>query len=200
MIARLCGQVIEVNPYEVVIDVSGVGYQIFCTPQTAGGLTPGQLGTVYTSMVVREDAISLYGFANQSERDTFELMRTVSGVGVKTALAMLAVMSPEKIVQVVHSEDFKALTAVPGIGSKGAQRIVLELKDKVAKLNVDALTDANEPSGTRWREQVVAGLVGLGWPTKQAEAACDQISVLADTNPEIGVAGLLKAALRRLAK
>lgn len=200
MIARLCGQVVEVNPAEVVIDVSGVGYQVFCTPQTAGGLRVGQPGTVYTSMVVREDAITLYGFSNQSERDTFELMRTVSGVGTKTALAMLAVMSPEKIVQAVHSGDVKALTAVPGIGSKGAQRIVLELKDKVAKLDVIPLAEVSESTSTLWREQVVAGLVGLGWPAKQAEAACDQISVLADTNPEIGVAGLLKAALRRLAK
>lgn len=197
MISRLYGEVVEKTSNFLVIDVGGVGYQVFCTPGTSAKQRLGERATIHTTMVVREDAIVLYGFADKVERETFELVQTASGVGAKTALAVLATMSPEKFVSAVASEDEKAITAVPGIGRKGAQRIILELKDKVSRLGVEPLTDADGVSSD-WRMQVSAALVSLGYSASVAEAACDNLSELAAT--EASISDLLKAALQSLAK
>lgn len=197
MISRLYGEVVEKTLNFLVIDVGGVGYQVFCTPGTSAKHRLGEKAIIHTTMVVREDAIVLYGFADKVERETFELVQTASGVGAKTALAVLATMSPEKFVSAVASEDEKAITAVPGIGRKGAQRIILELKDKVARLGVEPLTDADGVSSD-WRIQVSAALVSLGYSASVAEAACDNVSELAAT--EASISDLLKAALQSLAK
>lgn len=197
MISRLYGEVVEKTSNFLVIDVGGVGYQVFCTPGTSAKQRLGERATIHTTMVVREDAIVLYGFADKVERETFELVQTASGVGAKTALAVLATMSPEKFVSAVASEDEKAITAVPGIGRKGAQRIILELKDKVSRLGVEPLTDADGVSSD-WRIQVSAALVSLGYSASVAEAACDNVSELAAT--EASISDLLKASLQSLAK
>ena len=127
MIAHLDGQVCSVAPDGAVIDVGGVGLLVQCTPGTLAGLRTGERTRVATSLVVREDALTLYGFAGDDERNTFELLQTASGVGPRLALAMLAVFSPDALRRAVAAEDLAALTTVPGIGRKGAQRIVLEL-------------------------------------------------------------------------
>ena len=127
MIAHLDGIVSGVAPDGAVIDVGGVGLLVQCTPGTLAGLRTGERARVATSLVVREDALTLYGFGTEDERNTFELVQTASGVGPRLALAMLAVFTPDALRRAVATEDLAALTTVPGIGRKGAQRIVLEL-------------------------------------------------------------------------
>src|SRR6201997_3121284 len=131
MIAHLNGTVAGVTPDGAVIDVGGVGLRVQCTPDTLSTLKPGETALVQTSMVVREDSLTLFGFGSEDERNVFELLQTASGVGPRLALAMLAVHSPDELRKAVSNEDLNTLTMVPGIGKKGAQRIVLELKDRL---------------------------------------------------------------------
>ena len=127
MIAHLDGTVCSIAPDGAVIDVGGVGLLVQCTPGTLAGLRTGERARVATSLLVREDSLTLFGFAGEDERNTFELLQTASGVGPRLALAMLAVFSPDALRRAVLAEDLAALMTVPGIGRKGAQRIVLEL-------------------------------------------------------------------------
>ncbi len=131
MIAHLTGSVAAVAPDGAVIDVGGVGLLVQCTPGTLAGLRAGERATVATSLVVREDSLTLYGFASEDERNTFELLQTASGVGPRLAQAMLAVLTPDALRRAVAAEDLATLTSVPGIGRKGAQRIVLELAGRL---------------------------------------------------------------------
>ena len=133
MIAHLDGLVCAIAPEGAVIEVGGVGLLVQATPGTLAGLRTGERARVATSLVVREDALTLYGFASDDERDVFELVQTCSGVGPRLALAMLASFSPDGLRQAIASEDVAALTRVPGIGRKGAQRIVLELAGRPAR-------------------------------------------------------------------
>ncbi len=133
MIAHLDGVVCSVAPDGAVIEVGGVGLLVQCTPGTLAGLRGGQRAKVATSLVVREDALTLYGFADEDERNTFELLQTASGVGPRLALAMLAVFSPDGLRRAIAAEDLAALTTVPGIGRKGAQRIMLELAGRLGR-------------------------------------------------------------------
>jgi len=199
MIAFVRGPVAAIGVDSAVIEVGGVGLQVFCHPGTLAGLRPGQEARVSTSMVVREDSLTLYGFADDDEKSLFELLQTASGVGPKLAQAALAVLSPDQLRQAVASEDLAVLVKVPGIGKKGAQRIVLELKDKIG---APSKTVAGRPlqSQEAWRDQVHAGLVGLGWSTRDAEDAVTAVSPLAADNPNPSVPDLLRAALRVLSK
>ena len=131
MIAHLRGTVAGVAPDGAVIEVGGVGMRVQCTPGTLATLKPGEPAQVATSLVVREDSLTLYGFSSDDERNVFELLQTASGVGPRLALAMLAVHAPDALRRAVSTEDLGALTMVPGIGRKGAQRIVLEMKDRL---------------------------------------------------------------------
>ena len=131
MIAHLHGTVAAVAPDGAVIEVGGVGMRVQCTPGTLATLTPGEPAQVATSLVVREDSLTLYGFGSDDERNVFELLQTASGVGPRLALAMLAVHTPDALRRAVATEDLGALTMVPGIGKKGAERIVLELRDRL---------------------------------------------------------------------
>src|SRR5258707_2865817 len=131
MIAHLHGTVDAVTPDGAVIDVGGVGLRVQCTPDTLATLKAGHSARVATSLVVREDSLTLFGFATDDERNVFELLQTASGVGPRLALAMVAVHSPDALRRAVAAEDVKALTMVPGIGTKGAQRIILEMKDRL---------------------------------------------------------------------
>jgi holliday junction DNA helicase RuvA len=195
MIAFVRGRVAAITLNAAVVDVGGVGYQVFCTPGTIAGLRLGAEAQLATSMVVREDSTTLYGFADVDERDMFELVQTASGVGPKVAQAMLAVMPPDRLRQAIAGGDHAALTAVPGIGRKGAERIVLELKDRVGP-PVTAVVSG----GGGWRNQVREALQGLGWSMRDADRAVD--TVAADTGPDTDadVPTLLRAALRTLSK
>lgn len=199
MIAFVRGPVAAIGVDCAVIEVGGVGLQVFCHPGTLAGLRPGQEARVSTSMVVREDSLTLYGFADDDEKSLFELLQTASGVGPKLAQAALAVLSPDQLRQAVASEDLAMLVKVPGIGKKGAQRIVLELKDKIGAPSKTVTGRPLQPTEA-WREQVHAGLVGLGWSARDAEDAVVAVSPLAADNPQPSVPDLLRAALRALSK
>jgi Holliday junction DNA helicase RuvA len=133
LIAHLDGTVSSVAPDGAVIEVGGVGLLVQCAPGTLARLRAGERARVATSLVVREDALTLYGFAGDDERNTFELLQTASGIGPRLALAMLAVFTPDALRRAVAAEDLTALTTVPGIGRKGAQRIVLELAGRLGR-------------------------------------------------------------------
>ncbi|MFF5264079.1 Holliday junction branch migration protein RuvA [Actinomadura viridis] len=199
MIAFVSGRVAAAGPDGAVIDVHGVGMAVQCTPATLAGLRVGEEARVPTSLVVREDSLTLFGFADDDERAVFELLQTASGVGPRLALAMLAVHTPNALRRAVAAEDLAALTKVPGIGKKGAQRIVLELKDRLGGPVGDA-EDVRAPAAAEpWREQVHNGLINLGWSAKDADAAVDAVAadLDGDTPP---VAVLLKSALKKLSK
>jgi holliday junction DNA helicase RuvA len=201
VIAFVRGPVAAVSLSSAVLEVGGVGLELMCTPGTLATLSPkvgtGQTATLPTSMVVREDSLTLFGFLDEDEKTCFELLQTASGVGPKLAQAMLAVLSPDDLRAAVAGEDVKTLTRVPGIGQKGAQRIILELKDRLgAPLGTRAVAapQASEP----WRDQVRQGLQGLGWSAKDADRAVDEVAPGPGETPD--VAALLRAALRSLSK
>ncbi len=202
MIAHLDGTVSGLAPDGAVIDVGGVGLLVQCTPGTLAGLRLGSRAKVATSLTVREDALTLYGFATEDERNVFELLQTASGVGPRLALAMLAVHGPDALRLAVASEDLTALMRVPGIGKKGAQRIVLELRDRLGAAGETSCTlpGALSAAGAApWRDQVRAGLMNLGWAARDAEQAITAVEpeLAADDGP-VDVATALRAALRQL--
>jgi Holliday junction DNA helicase RuvA len=205
MIAHLTGTVASVGLDGAVIEVGGVGLRVQCAPDTIATLKPGEQARVATTLVVREDSLTLFGFATDDERNVFELLQTASGVGPRLALAMVAVHSPDALRRAVASEDVKALTMVPGIGNKVAQRIILELKDRLGGPSDPGPGAGVAPSrgaGPSWRDQVTTGLANLGWSARDAEAAV--AAVEADTVGAGGqvpdVATALRAALRKLSK
>ncbi|GGO21417.1 Holliday junction ATP-dependent DNA helicase RuvA [Microbispora rosea subsp. aerata] len=204
MIASVAGQVAAIGPDSAVVEVGGVGMLVHCTPGTLAGLRVGEPARLATSLVVREDSLTLYGFASDDERAVFELLQTASGVGPRLALAMLAVHTPDALRIAVASADIKALTMVPGIGQKGAQRIVLELKDKLGApvAAAGAVRTGASPAQPVWRDQVHSGLVGLGYSSRDADEAVAAVSAEAEAEIAAGrtpqVAALLKSALRVL--
>jgi Holliday junction DNA helicase RuvA len=201
VIASVHGTVRAVRLDAAVLEVGGVGLLVQATPATLAGLRVGQAATLFTSLVVREDALTLFGFAEDDEREVFEVLQTVSGVGPRLALAMLAVHTPDGLRRAVAGEDLAALKRVPGIGHKGAQRIVLELADRLgapAPVGVPGGSAAAAAPADR-RDQVVDALVGLGW--NQPAAQAPDATVLDGSEEPVGeaeVAGVLRAALRTL--
>jgi len=207
VIASLSGVVASVQLDRAVLEVGGVGYLVHATPATLAGLRVGADARLATSLVVREDSFTLYGFADDDERTVFETVQTVSGVGPRLALAMLAVHTPDALRRAVGGGDIAALVRVPGIGNKGAQRIALELGDKLGPPTGADAPEAGAPAagtGPRRvddrRDQVVEALVGLGWNLKAADDAVS--TVLAEAGVDVveapDVAGALRAALRVL--
>ena len=195
MIAQLRGAVVAVGATWVVVEAGGFGLKALCTPATAGAQRLGSDTTLYTALVVREDSLTLYGFAGADERDCFELVQTASGIGPKIALAVVSTLGPDDLRAAIAGGNVAALTRVPGIGAKGAQRLILELKDKVGQL---AVAGQQGTLADGWREQVKAGLEGLGWSSRDAESACDRVAALAET--ETSVAILMRTALHSLAQ
>jgi len=199
VIASVSGTVQDVRLDAAIVEVGGVGMLVQATPTTLAGLRVGQHATLHTSLVVREDSLTLFGFTDADEREVFEVLQTVSGVGPRLALAMLAVHSPDGLRRAVADEDLAALKRVPGIGHKGAQRIVLELGDRLGPPAVPlGTTRTTAPAGDH-RDQVVEALVGLGWQARTAQEAV--AAVLEGGTEPVGpgeVAGLLRAALRSL--
>ncbi len=177
MISHVNGVVAQVGADCAVIEVGGVGLRVLCTPATLASLRPEQPARVATSLVVREDSLTLYGFATSGERDVFEILQTAAGVGPKLAQAMLAVLSPEALRRAVATEDVGALVAVPGIGRKGAQRIILELAGRLGAVADGAVqAPAGRPAGAAaWRDQVRAGLMNLGWQAREADLAISAV-------------------------
>lgn len=197
MIAHVRGTVTDLGLTSAVLEVGGVGLELQCTPGTLATLRHGAQATLPTSLVVREDSLTLFGFLDDDEKSCFELVQTASGVGPKLAQAILAVLGPDDLRVAIAGEDVKTLTKVPGIGQKGAQRIILELKDRIGAPAGRGLVHA-APVADVWRTQVVEGLTGLGWSAKEAEKAVDVVAPDAGPTPDIGA--LLRAALQTLRK
>ncbi|MDO4791613.1 MAG: Holliday junction branch migration protein RuvA [Buchananella hordeovulneris] len=193
MIASLAGMVTHVGLGKAVISVGGVGFSFRATPTTLAGLAAGREAEVFTSLVVREDSLTLFGFSDADEKDVFESMQSVSGIGPSIALAMLAVHTPNALRRAVEGEDVAALCRVPGVGKKSAQRIVLELKGKLGAPTGGPDTPA--PARADVESQLTDALTGLGW---QAATATKAAAAAVEAQPEADVATLLRAALQSL--
>jgi holliday junction DNA helicase RuvA len=208
MIASVSGRVTQTGPDSAVVEVGGVGLLVSCTPATLASLRPGEHATLATSLVVREDSLTLYGFADEDERGVFELVQTVTGIGPRLAQSMLAVHAPDQLRRAVMTDDLVALTKVPGVGRKGAQRIVLELKDRLgpprgSSAPVPLGRVATDSVGQHWQGQVHAALLGLGWTVRDADEAISVVGAQmaeSDSGVEPDVSALLKSALRSLSR
>jgi Holliday junction DNA helicase RuvA len=201
VISSVRGQVLSVDLDHAVIEVGGVGLAVRAVPATLATLRHGEQARLATSLVVREDSLTLYGFADGAARELFVLLQTVSGVGPRLALAMLAVLEPDSLRTALAEGDLTVLTRVPGIGRKGAERLVVELRDKVGEAGSAAPGPAAGAGGAV-RTQVTEALVGLGFAVRQAEQAVD--AVLSDSNGEShdtsDTSGILRSALTRLGR
>jgi len=211
MIASVNGRVAAVSPDGAVVEVGGIGLAVQCTPGTIARLQVGENARLSTSLIVREDSLTLYGFADDDERQLFELLQTANGVGPRLAQAVLAIHPPREVRRAVSTADVKALMQVPGIGKKGAERLILELRDRLGSITSDTTLDgpavAGLPSVTAvapWRDQLTSALVGLGWSTREAEAAVLQLAPVADeqivATGSVEVAVLLRQALQLLGR
>jgi Holliday junction DNA helicase RuvA len=202
MIASVAGRVAAVAPDGAVIEVGGVGFAVQCTPNTLAGLRVGSTARLATSLIVREDSLTLYGFADDDEKQLFEMLQTVSGVGPRVAQAVLAVHHPDAVRKAIANADTAVLVRVPGIGRKGAERLILELRDKIG--SVPLLADgvpAVRGGRQAWHDQVHQALVGLGWSATQAEIAVAAVAEQVDGEMATGgplpsVPALLKMAIR----
>jgi holliday junction DNA helicase RuvA len=199
VIASVRGTVISVSPDGAVIEVGGVGLAVHCAPGTIAGLRTGAPARLATSLVVREDSLTLYGFADDDEKHLFELLQTASGVGPRLAQAVLAVHHPDVVRKAIANADVATLTQVPGIGKKGAERLVLELRDRIGPVAVGGDGAVGIVGGV-WTEQVRQALVGLGWSASQADQAVAAVAETVDgaTPPPVPV--LLKQAIRMLGR
>ena len=210
MISSVRGVVLSAGLDTAVIEVGGVGLLLHTTPGTAASLRRGAEARLATTLIVREESLTLYGFADEDERSVFDLVLTVSGVGPRIALAMLAVHDPNGLRRAVSGGDLVALTKVPGIGKKGAERIVLELRDKIGMPSEAASSIAPKAAAVQSAGQVRDALVGLGWSLRQAEDAIETVLSKAGEGSAVApgsdvargsdVAALLRAALRELGR
>ncbi|MBU3753302.1 MAG: Holliday junction branch migration protein RuvA [Candidatus Nanopelagicaceae bacterium] len=191
MIAHLSGSILDVRLNQLVIDVGGIGYQVTVAPELAAESRVGQLISLHTSLVVREDSWTLFGFSNADAKNLFEQLQSVTGIGPKVASALLAVYQPEELRSAIAAQDNAALERVPGIGKKVASRIILELKDKFG----GGYRSKSSLSGP-WRTQVIGALTGLGYSAKEAESALDDVlSNFGRTPTEADLPEMLKLAL-----
>lgn len=198
MIAFVSGTVAALAPDAAVVEIGGVGMAVQCTPNTLSTLRLGKPAKLATSLVVREDSLTLYGFVDDDERQIFELLQTATGVGPRLAQAMLAVHTPDSLRRAVAAGDEKALMAVPGIGKKGAQKLLLEFKDRLGA-PVGSAPAIGAPVTSGWRDQLHAALIGLGYATREADEAVAAVAPQAEAaegTPQVGQ--LLKAALQTL--
>ena len=199
MIAFVRGSVVSIGSENLVVDIGPMGVSVSVTPATALAVRIGENIQLITSMVIREDSWTVYGFLDADEKSVFELVQTVNGIGPRIAMAVLAAMSPDDLRRAIQSEDSKALTAVSGLGSKGAQRVILELRDRIGQPSSGFTSAIGPTSG--WQASVHAGLTSLGWSAREADAAISEVTPLADEQIDAGAADipvLLKAALRSL--
>jgi Holliday junction DNA helicase RuvA len=202
MIASVRGRVVGVSPDGAVIEVGGVGLALVCTPTTLASLRVGEEARLATSLVVREDSLTLYGFPDDDARALFELLQTASGVGPRLAQAVLAVHAPDVVRKAIASADTATLTRVPGIGKKGAERLVLELRDRIGPIagSVAGAGHSLPVGGTVWQDQVHQALVGLGWAPSQADQAVGAVAAELAGEPAPAVQVLLKRAIQLLGR
>ena len=205
MIASVSGRVASLGPDAAVVEVGGVGLSVSVAPGTLATLRLGEQVTLATSLVVREDSLTLYGFADDDERQVFELVQTVSGIGPRLAQSMLAVHAPDALRRAVMTEDLVALMKVSGVGRKGAQRLVLELKDRLGPPRDGVAAPGRSTAGSGavradWQAQVHAALIGLGWTVRDADEAISAVAAEAagESAPDVGA--LLRSALRSLSR
>ncbi|WP_033293546.1 Holliday junction branch migration protein RuvA [Amycolatopsis jejuensis] len=199
MISSVRGEVLSVSLDHVVVEVGGMGYAVQATPATLATLRRGEQVRLHTALIVREDSLTLFGFADEDARELFGLLQTVSGIGPRLALATLAVLEPDKLRAALVEGNITVLTQVPGIGRKGAERLSLELRDKVTALGStgDAPGSASVTAPGALRGEVVEALAGLGFPAKQAEQAVDRVLSEGDGHTTSSV---LRAALAALGR
>jgi len=211
MIASVSGRVAAVSPDGAVVEVGGIGLAVQCTPGTIARLQVGENARLSTSLIVREDSLTLYGFADDDERSLFELLQTANGVGPRLAQAVLAIHPPREVRRAVSMADVKSLMQVPGIGKKGAERLILELRDRLGVTTSDTTFDGPAPSGlpsvtpvAPWKDQLTSALVGFGWSVKEADGAIAQLVPVADeqiaANGSVEIAILLRQALQLLGR
>lgn len=203
MIDSLSGEVLTIGLDHAVIECSGVGYRFLATPQTLGRFTRGEQARVMTSMVVKDDGVTLYGFGDADAREMFHKLQTVSGLGPKLALASLSVFDPGELSSHIANGDAKTIQSIPGVGKKMAERIALELKDKVEAFipagdaPAVAGTTGSNTGSSLVSEQVVEALVGLGFQERSARPVVD---ALVEEQPEENASALLRQALSQLGK
>jgi holliday junction DNA helicase RuvA len=195
MIASVRGTVAALAPDGAVVEVGGIGLSLSCSPGTLARLRIGEPARLATSLVVREDSLTLYGFSDDDERSLFELLQTANGVGPKLAQTMLAVHPPRELRRAIATSDFASLTQVPGIGRKGAERIVIELRDRIGAIDGSAdtavLTGGGVAAVAPWRDQLMHALAGLGFTGREAADAIDVVAadVASGGAPDNGAAG-----------
>lgn len=207
MIASVKGTVLEVGLFAAVVDVNGIGMRVLATPATLSSLRVGEEARLATELIVREDSMTLYGFENTDERDCFTTLLGAKGVGAKLALAMLTVHTPDALRRAVANQDVAALKRVPGLGPKGAQRVILDIGDKLGPVRGDGIAAVDSPAPTPVGEpnaDVVAALTQLGWNESMATQAVNAVetelsqSVEGSGQPAPDTAAVLRAALRWL--
>lgn len=197
MIASLTGRVDALDADSAVIEVGGIGLRALASPSTLAGLRLGEHARLETTLVVREDALTLFGFRDADERETFLTVQTVSGVGPRLALAILGVLTPDDLRRAITAEDLAALQRVPGIGKRVASRLVLELAGKLGAPHSDA--PAPKAAAPAVDDEVVAALVSLGWPARDAGAAVAAVAEAGEWQAGGSRADLLRSALQHLA-
>ena len=202
MIASVRGRVTSVSADGAVVEVGGVGLAVVCSPSTLSALRVGEEARLSTSLIVREDSLTLYGFPDDDARSLFELLQTASGVGPRLAQAVLAVHAPDAVRKAIATGDTTTLTRVPGIGKKGAERMVLELRDRIGPIGGSAGAGplSLPVGGITWSDQVRQALVGLGWSANQADQAVALVAAELDGQPVPGVPVLLKKAIQLLGR
>jgi holliday junction DNA helicase RuvA len=201
MIASVRGRVTAVSPDGAVVEVGGVGLAVACSPSTIATLRVGDEARLATSLIVREDSLTLYGFPDDDARSLFELLQTASGVGPRLAQAMLAVHAPDVLRKAIATGDAVTLTRVPGIGKKGAERLILELRDRIGPVGGGGDAAMSLPvAGITWQDQVRQGLVGLGWTAGQADQAVSVVAADLGGEPAPAVPVLLKRAIQVLGR
>jgi Holliday junction DNA helicase RuvA len=190
MIASVHGLVAAVGPDGAVIEIGGVGLAVSCSPGTLARLRVGESARLATSLVVREDSLTLYGFSDDDERGLFELLQTANGVGPKLAQTILGVYPPREVRRAIATSDHTALVKVPGIGRKGAEKIVIELRDRIGAIDgsdSSAAALAGVTAIAPWKDQVLHALAGLGFTGKEAAEAIDLVATDSGDNPEVAV-------------
>jgi Holliday junction DNA helicase RuvA len=197
MISLINGVVRSISPERTVVEVGGVGLAVSITSHTSSQLNLGTPIQLFTSLVVREDSLTLFGFLDEESRAAFELVQTVTGIGPKVALAILGAHTPQSLAVAIVQEDIKAIEKVPGIGRKGAQRLILELKGKISDFGSSSHQQIHQPV---WREQLTSALISLGFTAKDSDAAINAVvAQYADSGIDaqsVDISELLKAALQ----
>jgi Holliday junction DNA helicase RuvA len=191
MIAHLNGKLIEKNPTNIVVECNGVGYFVLISLNTFSAIGSDESIKIYTKLIVREDAQILYGFATTEERTMFEQLISVSGIGPNTAMIMLSSLAPEEIAHAIQSEDVRTIQSIKGIGAKTAQRVIIDLKDKMLKLSFSSENMFTQNNTNRF--DALTALVSLGFDKKSAEKAIEKVSTGEET-----VEKLIKESLKIL--